>query len=214
MLMVLLACAREGCQRPGVPDSVNLLWHALWLRLRPATKRSVPSVFWGVRLMALAAALELVALVVVVASEGAVHSAVLRQLAPFSAAHWAAVVHGQIVQVEIGAPIAAAGWLVLAWANDHGHRWARAGVVLLSLMTLLSLLVGIGRHVAAYASADLIAGIGLCAVALAATLLIISTGSNGHYDQSRPGGHANRLGPDRRAPAPIWRAGPDAGSWT
>jgi hypothetical protein len=138
MLMVLLASAREGRQRPGVPDSVNLLWHALWLRLRPATKRSVPSVFWGVRLMALAAALELVALVVVVASEGAVHSAVLRQLAPFSAAHWTAVVHRQIVPVEIGAPVAAAGWLVLAWANDHGHRWARAGVVLLSLMTLLA----------------------------------------------------------------------------
>jgi hypothetical protein len=214
MLMVLLACAGDGRQRPGVADSVNLLWHGLWLRLRPVTKRSVPTVFWGVRLIVLAAALELVALVTVLASEGTVHSAVLRQFAPFTAAHWAAVVHGQILPVEIGAPIAAVGWLVLAWANDHGHRWARAGVVSVSLLTVLSLLVAIGRHAATYASADLIAGIGLCVVALAAMLLIISTDSNGHYDQSRPGGDASRLDPDRPAPAPIWRGGPNARNWT
>jgi hypothetical protein len=214
MLMVLLACAREGRQRPGVPDSVNLLWHALWLWLRPATKRSVPSVFWAVRLMVLAAVLELVALVVAVASEGAVHAAVLRQFARFNAAQWAAVVHAQIVPVEIGAPIAAAGWLVLAWANDHGHRWARAGVVSVFLLTALSLLVAIGRHAATYASADLIVGIGLCVVALGASLLIISTGSNGHYDESRSGGDAGRLGPDRQAPAPIWHGVPDTRSWT
>jgi hypothetical protein len=69
MLMVLLACAGAGRRRPGVADSANLL--GLWVRLRPATKRSVPTVFWSVRWMVLAAALELVALVAVLASEGA-----------------------------------------------------------------------------------------------------------------------------------------------
>jgi hypothetical protein len=103
---------------------------------------------------------------------------------------------------------------VLAWANDRGHRWARAGVVLLSSLTALSLLVAIGRHAATYASADLIAGVGLCVVALGATLLIITTDSNQHYDQPRLDGDANRPDPDRQAAAPIWRPAPDTRSWT
>jgi hypothetical protein len=185
ILSVLLACARDGRQRPGAADSADLLLQALRFRLRPATKRSIPTVFWGVRLMILAAVLELVALVVVVASEGAVHAAVAHQFAGSSAAHWAAVVHAQVVPVEVGAPIAAAGWLVLAWANDRGRSWARAGAGLLSVLTLLSLLVAIGRHAAAFAPADLSVGIGLGAVALVATLLIISTDSNPRYDPQR-----------------------------
>jgi hypothetical protein len=61
MLVVLLACAHDSRRRPSIGDSVNLLWNALRLRLRPAAPSSVPSVFWGVRLTVLAGALELVA---------------------------------------------------------------------------------------------------------------------------------------------------------
>jgi hypothetical protein len=91
MLMVLLACAGEDRQRPGAADSVDLLWHGLWLRLRPATKPSVPSVFWGVRLMVLAAALDVGPEKVVqlveagdgwLVTEGAVWSAAIVEVEP------------------------------------------------------------------------------------------------------------------------------------
>lgn len=212
MLVVLLACARDGRRHPGIADAADLLWHALRLRVAPATRRSVPTVFWGVRLMVLAALLELVALAVVIGSEGAVGAAVLRHAPHPGAAHWATLVHGQVVPVEVGAPVAALVWLVLAWANDRGHRWGRVGAVALSALTSVSLLVALGRHAAAYAVADLTVGIVLSATALAATLLIISTDSNAHYGTRRHGGGTRRVGTNH-ATAVIWQAGPDTASW-
>lgn len=187
MLVILLACTPDGRRWPGVADAVNLLWHALALRVAPPTRRTPPSVVWGVRLMVLSAALELVAAAIAVASQGAVAAAVLRHFPAMGAAHVTAAVHDQVAPVMIGAPIAAALWLVVAWANDRGHRWARGGSLALFGLTCLSLLTAASRQAATYASLDLIAGGVLCLVGLAASLLIIATDSNRHY---RPGGSA------------------------
>jgi hypothetical protein len=213
MLVVLLACARAGRRRPGAADSANLLFHAVWVRLRPITPRSVPSVFWAVRLMLLAAALELVAMGTVVASQGAVRSAVARHIPAVGVSHLAALVHGDVVSIEIGAPIAAAAWLLLAWANDRGFRWARAGAVALLALTSVSLLAGLGHHAAAYAVPDVLAGAGLWVVTLVATLLILAAGSNSRDGRiaSGPGGHPSRRTRPRSAGWPA--AGPDAATW-
>lgn len=180
MLVVLLACARNGRRRAGALDTANLLWNALRLRLAPPTPRPAPSVVWGVRLIVVTACLELVALVVVVVSRGAVDTAVTH-IAGGTAVHWTAVVRDQVAPVEYGAPIAAAVWLVLAFSNVRGRRWARGGMVALSMLTALSLLTSIAHHAATYAPADLIAGSVLCATAVVATALIISSSSDSHY---------------------------------
>ena len=193
MLGVLLACSRDVRRRPGLADTANLLWNAVRLRLRPTVRRSPPTVFWAVRLMVLAAVLELAALITVLASQSAVKASLARSFPRLPAVHTAAALHSHVVAVVIGAPIAAGIWLLLAWANDRGRRWARAGAAAAFALTTISLLSAVGQHVAAYAQADLIVGVGLGVVALAATLLIISTDSNRHY--SLPSGTSG-LQPD------------------
>jgi hypothetical protein len=202
MIAVLLACAGSGRRGPGTADAVNLLWHALRLRIKPASRRSVPTVFWGVRLMLLAAVLELGALAVVVASQGSVKAAVLRHFTSLNAAHAIAEVHGQVVSVEIGAPIAAAAWLVVAWANDRGHSWGRVGAVVLLGFTSVSLLESVARHAGSFAPADLSIGIVLWLTSLAASVLAISVDSNRHYRPSRRGNDRSRAGREWAAAKP------------
>lgn len=205
MLVVLLACAHSGRRRPALADSADLLRTALWMRLRPVTPRSVPSVFWAVRLLVVAAGLELVAMSVVIASQASVRAAVSRSLPHLEAAQAAAMLHGHVVSAEIGAPIAAVVWLALARANDRGRRWGRLGVPVAFGLTSVSLLAAVGQHVATYAPADLLAAIMLWLVAAAATLLVSATDSNRHYQR---GGRAGRPRPAGSASA--WRGGPDA----
>ncbi len=208
MLVVLLACARDGRRGSALADTANLLGNAAWMRIRLLAPRSVPSVFWGVRAMLVAAFLELVCMGTVIATQGSVRTAVASShISGLDAAHLANTIHASVISVEYGAPIAAALWLLLAWANDRGRAWARAGTVGLFGITAASLLVSVSRHAAAYASIDLIAGVLLCLIALVAMLLIITTDSNPHY---RPPGSRNRA---RRVHPPAWRAGSDMASW-
>ncbi|MBV9818749.1 MAG: hypothetical protein JOZ07_10415 [Solirubrobacterales bacterium] len=87
MVSVLLACARNGRGRPGLAESVNLIVNALRIRLRPHAPRSQPAAFWGVRMMVLAAALELGAGATVLFSRGALHRAIARHDPRFTSAH-------------------------------------------------------------------------------------------------------------------------------
>lgn len=181
MLIVLLACAGEGRRRPGLADSANLILNALRVRLRPRTSRSIPAAFWGVRIMALVAGLELAAAATVLVSREALHRALARHYPRFSPAHVASLVSTHTTSVLIGAPIAAAIWLALAVVNDRGHRWARGGAVAMLILTSLSLLVGVANHAATFASADLAAGIVLWVASLLATALILSPPAEPHY---------------------------------
>ena len=213
MLVVLLACARDGRRGSAVPDAANLLWNAAWMRIRLIAPRSVPSVFWGVRLMLLASFFELGCLGTVIETQSSVRAAVTRHTPGLGAAHLASLMHSNVVSVDYGAPIAAAIWLVLAWANDRGHSWARIGTVGLFGLTAMSLLASVGRHAAAYAAADVIVGAILCVAAFAAMLLTITADSNRHY---HPRGSDSGDGRDHREPygrAPAWRSGPDLASW-
>lgn len=181
MLVVLLACVRDGRRDPGLADSANLIVNALRVRLRPRAPRSVPAAYWGVRIMLLVAVLELAAGATVVTSRGAVAHAVARHLPQFSSAHVTALVGAHSILVLIGAPIAAMAWLAVARANDCGRRWGRAGAVALLILTSVSLLSGIGDGAARFAVADLVAGVVLWTVSLLATGLILSADANRHY---------------------------------
>jgi hypothetical protein len=189
MLVVLMASAPIGRRRPGVADSANLISHALLMRLGPRAPRSVPTVFWAVRLMALGAVLELVALATVAATQGALSRAITRHFPAISAAHAHSLAHHSVSAIAIGAPIGAVVWLVLAWANGRGRGWSRPAFVALFVLTSTSLISSISQHVATLAPADLAAGVLLWLVALATLVLIFSPRSENHYRRHT---HADR----------------------
>jgi hypothetical protein len=207
MLVVLMAGARNGQLRPGPADSADLLRNAIWMRVRPWARRPAPTVVWALRLMVLAATLELVALATVVGTQASLRAVIVGRFPHFTAAQWQAEVHAHILPVEIGAPIAAVGWLALAWANGRGYSWARGVLVGLFCLTSLSLLAAFAQHVATYAPADLIAGCALWLVGLLTLLLIFNPRSDHHY-------HLRHNPPDGRPPSAagwsaadhVWRA--------
>jgi hypothetical protein len=202
MLVVLMASARNGQRRPAPAESTNLITNGLLMRLRPRAPRSVPTVFWAVRLMALGAVLELVALATVVASQGALGRAVARHFPKISVEHARSLAHQPVLAIAVGAPIAAVLWLFLAWANGRGRGWARPAFAVLVILTSVSLVSSISQHVATLAPADLAAGVALWLVALVSLALIVSPPSEQHY---RRGGDANRsrgCSADRAAAAP------------
>jgi hypothetical protein len=204
MLVVLMAGAMDGRRRPGLADSADLIRNAIWMRLRPWAQRPAPTVVWALRLMVLAAGLELVALATVVGTQASLRSVIVGHFPHFTAAQWQAAVHAHILPVEVGAPIAAVVWLGLAWANGRGYAWARGLFVGLFGLTSVSLLAAFAQHAATYAPADLIAGCALWLIGLLALLLIFNPRSDRHYHQ-RPNRH------DRGQPSAAgWRAGDHA----
>ncbi len=203
MLVVLMAGARGGRPRPGLADSADLIRNAIWMRIRPWAQRPAPTVVWGLRLMVLAAGLELVALATVVGTQASLRAVIIQRYPHFTAAQWHVEVHAHILPVEIGAPIAAVVWLGLAWANGRGYGWTRGLVAGLFGLTSVSLLAAFAQHAAAYAPADLIAGCALWLVGLLALLLILNPRSDRHY-QRRTDRH------DRKTPSEAgWPAAED-----
>jgi hypothetical protein len=208
MLVVLLAGARNGRRRPGLADSADLIGNAIWMRVRPWARRPAPTVVWALRLMVLAAGLELVALATVVGTQASLRAVIIGRFPHFTAAQWQAAVHAHILPVEIGAPIATVVWLGLAWANGRGYGWARGLVAGLFGLTSLSLLAAVGQHASTYARADLIAGCALWLVGLLTLVLILNPRSEPHYHQ-RSNSHDRHTPTTAGWPATehVWRTG-------
>ncbi len=183
MLAVLLAGASDARQRPGLADSADLTRNAIWMRLRPWSRRPVPTVGWALRLMVLSAVLEMVALATVLGTQESLRSAIVRHFPSFTPAQWHAEVYAHILPVEVGAPIAAVLWLGSAWANGRGYGWAKGLLLGMFGLTSISLLAAFAQHAATYAPADLIAGCALWIVSLLALLLILHPRSERHYSQ-------------------------------
>lgn len=87
MLVVLLACARDGRRGSAVADTANLLGNAVWMRTRFLAPRSVPTVFWGVRLMVVAAFCELICMGTMIATRGSVTAVASSHAVGLAAAH-------------------------------------------------------------------------------------------------------------------------------
>jgi hypothetical protein len=178
---VLLACAQDGQTRPGLAASADLLRSALLTRLRPAGPRP-RAVYAGVRLMYLGALAELATWLTVMATAGTIRATVLHYYPNLTTAAWHAVVLHLTVD-EIGAPVVAAIWLWMAWANARGRDWARPVFMSLFFLTTVGLLIALGEDSVRYAPAALIAGAVTWIIGLAAMLCIFSRQAGPYYER-------------------------------
>jgi hypothetical protein len=183
MLGVLLAGA-GGRRYPGVAEVLDLFRSATWARFRPGVPRSEGTVFAGVRLMYVGAAVQLVGLLTLLLTLGSIKAAIERQDPAFTAAQWHAVVGAHIIPDTIGEPIAAVVWVWLAWANGRGRRWAPAVFAAFLAFTTLSILVSLGQGAVTYAPAATgVAGV-LWLVGVAALVLLFHGRSGSYFGRS------------------------------
>jgi hypothetical protein len=179
VLGVLMTGARPDQRRPGLAESADLIWSALWMRLRPAPSRP-PTVRAAVWLMYLGAVTEVGALMTIIATRASVRSAVLARhpAAPAAVLH---AVLGQVTLSEVAAPVAVVLWLVLAWANGRGYDRARVAFLPFFAVFSAAFLLKLGLGAATYAPADLAANAVLWLVGLAVSVLLFSRASGAFY---------------------------------
>jgi hypothetical protein len=181
ILAVLLACAQDGQERPGLAASADLIRSAVLMRLRPPVPRP-RAVRAAVRLMCAGAGLELAAWITIVLTAGSLKSALLRSHPGLTSSQmWA--VHAHLVADEVAVPIVAGLWLFLAWANGRGHDWARPAFMAFFALTTLGVLIPLAEGATAYAPADMVAGGVLWLVALTVMVLIFGKGTAAYYER-------------------------------
>jgi hypothetical protein len=159
IISVLMAGAREGQRRPRFGEAVDLIAHAVWMRVGPRTPRSEAAVRWAVRLMYLCAAFRLFGLPVL-----------------------PVVAHHAPRQLDIG--LSWGAFAALAWANSRAHHWAR--VVFAAWFAAHSLALGYDlAHVStATPTSSVIASVVLWLVELCALVLILGKRSRAHYSRT------------------------------
>ncbi len=190
ILGVLMAGAREGQQQPGLMDCIDLMTNGLRMRLQPNLPKGHRSARVAIRLMVAGALLELGAAMTILATLGDVRSSVFASNPGYTDVQWGAEVAGQFEPLIIAAGIAAAFWLVMAWANGRGHRWAKVASALFFAANALCLIRALAEGSAAFAPADVAIAIVLCLVQLTAVFLVFWTERN----IARLRAVANRLG--------------------
>ena len=177
ILAVLLACAQDGQQRPGLAASADLIRGAIRMRLRPAPRQPRAARI-AIRLILACAAAELAALITTIATAGSIRSAVARSYPGLAAQHAVTV---NLAIDYAGIPIGIAILLLLARSLNRGKERARiAFAVDFGAMTL-SMLIAIGQGSAVYAPAGLTAGMVAWLLALPAGVLLFTGASNRYY---------------------------------
>ncbi len=139
VLAVLLACAPDGQDRPGLAESADLIRSGLRMRLRPRVPRPARTVRAAVRLMCAGASVSTVSLVIVLADTAGIkarHAIPGRRLI---AAQVSQVTTPVITQVIVSCLVPVAVWLWMARANGRGRNWARILFTALSALTTLTL---------------------------------------------------------------------------
>ena len=172
LLGILMAGAREGQRRPELMECLDLLRGALLMRLRPRVPRSDRAVVAAVKLLYLGAAVELAAMITIVATIGGVRSSVIARNPGLTAGQWHAVVAGQLEPTAVAAGLAVGFWLWMAWSIGRVQRWPRIAFALFFALNTYSLLHGLAGGSAVYARPDLAIGMVLWLVELAAVARI------------------------------------------
>lgn len=178
ILAVLLACAQQGQQRPGLAASADLIKGAIQVRLRPAPGQP-RSVWIGIRMMCAGAAAQLAVLITIAATAGSVRSAVAHGYPGLAAARHA--VNATLVIDYAGGSLGIVVWLALTWALVRGRDWARIALAADFGWITLIMVVAIVQRGAAYAPADLIAGAVEWLIALAACAFLFTRTSGRFY---------------------------------
>jgi hypothetical protein len=178
ILAVLLACAQQGQQRPGLAASADLIKGAMRAWLRPALGQP-RNVRMAIRLMCAGAAAQLAALITVVATADSVRSAVARGYPGLAAAQHA--VNFNLVIDYVGESIAIVVWLELTWALLRGRARARVAMAGFFGSMTLSMLIAVAQGSAAYAPADLSVSAAVWLIALTACVLLFTKTSGRFY---------------------------------
>lgn len=186
LLTVLLAISRDRQRHPAFAEVVALVGAGLGVRLRPDLPRSARALRAAVGLLCLCAALDIGTWVVMIGTAGG--AATRYALSePGLGEHAARVVFLSYLAPDlVAAPIMALVWLVLAWANGHGRRWGRVGLLVALGATTISVLNGLVSGGADYAVADSAAGAVLWTAVAITTLLTLHPTSAPHYRSTTP----------------------------
>jgi hypothetical protein len=186
ILAVLLACARDEQQRPGLAETADLIKSAMQMRLRPAARppRTVKAAVW---LMCAGVAAKVAFLIIIVATAGGVESAYARGHPPGAAA---AVRHALAVKLVTGGVEDAIGigvWLLLAWALVRGRSLARLACVAWFVgLDCFDMLQGLRGDAMVNARAGMAAFAMVWLLALAASVLLFTGASSRYYRRGLP----------------------------
>lgn len=172
ILGVLLA-STSGAGRPGPMERLDLVRGGLGVRLHPRVPHADRAGYLAIRLMKLGAVVEAAVAATVWGTEGQVKANIVARNPRYTAAQWHAEVGGSLAPLAIAATAFVVIWLWMAWANGRGRRWAKVVFGLLFAETTLSLLHGLSGGSATYAAKDLVAGVVLWLVELAAVIALV-----------------------------------------
>jgi hypothetical protein len=182
IVTVLLACAQEDQQRPGLAASADLIKGAMRARLRPAQGRPRAARI-AIRLMCAGVVAEIAHLMTVAMTAGSVRSAVGAAYPGLAAAQ-----HTVTVNLVIDYTVTSIGiavWMVLTWALMRGSATARGGLAAFCCALILYMLFALSQGSAVYAPADVIAGGTVLLIALTACMLLF-TGASGRSYHLQP----------------------------
>jgi len=151
--------------------------------LAPEPVQQPRSVRTAVRLMIVAAAVEVVALILALLTRSALKTAILRRHPHYTATQLHTAESAQTVVLVVGALLAVALWLWMAWANGRGHNWARILSAVFFGISTLGLLVSFaaGRVVG-----DIIVGLILWLIGLAVIVLLFRKESAPFFARPAP----------------------------
>lgn len=137
--------------------------------LAPEPVQQPGSVRTAVRLMYLAAGVEVIALIIALLTRSALRAAILSRHPHYTATQLHTAENAQTVVLILGAVIAVALWLWMAWANGRGRNWARIVSAVFFGISTLGLIVSFteGRGVG-----DIIVSVILWLIGLAVIVLL------------------------------------------
>jgi len=182
IVAVLLATSRDGQQRPGLPESVDLLLGAF--RMHMGLSRAPRSVLAAVRLMCLGAVAELAVLVTVLVTWGSIRADAIAR-APHYATQVTQVVNTDIIGDMVILPILVLAWLWVAWGNGRGSQLARVAAIVLAALYTMVLGLELVQDVALVAPAAMIASGVAWALGVSAVACILAPRSWPYYERPR-----------------------------
>jgi hypothetical protein len=153
--------------------------------LAPGPVQQPRSVRTAVRLMILAAGLEVIALILGLLTRSALKTAILQRHPHYTATQLHTAENAQTLVLVVGALVAVALWLWMAWANGRGRNWAR---ILSAVFFGISTLGLIFSFAAGRGVGDIIAGVILWLIGLAVIVLLFRKESAPFFARPVPSG--------------------------
>ncbi|HEY1619184.1 MAG TPA: hypothetical protein VGG25_16300 [Streptosporangiaceae bacterium] len=135
----------------------------------------------AVKLMYAGAAIEVIALVVGLLTKGSYKNALMKAHPGYTTAQLHTAESARAIPLVIGAVIAIALWLWMAWAVRKGQNWARILCAVFFGINTLSLLAS---AVVVRAAPTLIVGIVIWLIGLAAIVLMFGKEARPYYHQT------------------------------